>query len=93
MCKLIFFFSSVLCSLTNFHPLPSDSMESKKQIYENAFLHYNRALGILGSKKDNPELWDILTWELSTSTYTWAQLMMDNAEELVSTIFDLLCDL
>lgn len=59
-------------------------MEFKKQIYENAFHHYNRALGILGSKKDNPELWDILTWELSTSTFTWAQLMTDNTETFVS---------
>ncbi len=61
-------------------------MELKKQIYENAFHHYNRALGILGSKKENPELWDILTWELSTSTFTWAQLMMDNTEEFVSNL-------
>lgn len=59
----------------------------KKQIYENSFHHYNRALGILGSKKDNPELWDILTWELSTSTFTWAQLMMDNTTDFVSKIF------
>lgn len=63
-------------------------MELKKQIYENAFHHYNRALGILGSKKDNPELWDILTWELSTSTFTWAQLMMDNTDDLVSNILN-----
>lgn len=62
-------------------------MEAKKQIYENAFHHYNRALGILGSKKDNPELWDILTWELSTSTFTWAQLVMDNTTDFVSYIF------
>lgn len=59
-------------------------MEFKKQIYESAFHHYNRALGILGSKKDNPELWDILTWELSTSTFTWAQLVMDSSRNLVS---------
>lgn len=69
-------------------------MELKKQIYENAFHHYNRALGILGSKKENPELWDILTWELSTSTFTWAQLMMDNTEEFVSNLlFYWLCRL
>lgn len=52
-----------------------------------AFHHYNRALGILGSRKDNPELselWDILTWELSTSTFTWAQLVMENTTEFVS---------
>lgn len=66
-------------------------MEIKKQIYENAFHHYNRALGILGSKKDNPELWDILTWELSTSTFTWAQLMMDNTDDFVSIFYQNYC--
>ncbi|KAG4071255.1 hypothetical protein HA402_003959 [Bradysia odoriphaga] len=68
--------------------LPGDKSDTTdlKRLYESAFYHYNRALGILGSRKDNPELselWDILTWELSTSTFTWAQMVMENTEEFL----------
>lgn len=47
----------------------------KKTCYENAFTSYQRALAILESKKQNPYLWDLVTWELSTGKFTLAKYM------------------
>ncbi|GAB0096187.1 erythroid differentiation-related factor 1 [Sergentomyia squamirostris] len=49
-----------------------------KKCYGEAFSCYNRALGMLEVRKNNPEMWDILYWELSTSTFILAQHMQDS---------------
>lgn len=49
----------------------------KKTCYENAFSYYQRALTILESKKQNSELWNLVTWELSSGKFTLAKLMQD----------------
>lgn len=49
----------------------------KKKCYESAFTHYQRALAILVSRKRNPHLWDLVTWELSTGKYMFGQHMYD----------------
>lgn len=46
--------------------------------YDGAFTSYQRALGVLETRKCNPVLWDLVNWELSTSTFTLAQHIIDN---------------
>lgn len=45
--------------------------------YERAATYYEKALQSLGAHKLNPELWEIVTWELSTSNYSVAKLFFD----------------
>lgn len=61
-------------------------LDLKRKFYEGAFTSYQRALGILDTRKHNPELWDLVTWELSTGTFTLAQHLIDNtsAAQMVS---------
>lgn len=59
----------------------------KRQFYDFAFKSYNRALAILETRKQNPVLWDLVVWELSTGTFALAQHMIDhiNTADMVST--------
>lgn len=59
----------------------------KRQFYDFAFKSYNRALAILETRKQNPVLWDLVVWELSTGTFALAQHMIDNIPkaDMVST--------
>lgn len=56
----------------------------KKKFYDGAFSNYQRALGILETRKQNPVLWDLVNWELSTGTFTLAQHMIEHTENMVS---------
>lgn len=57
----------------------------KKMCYEKAFTSYQRALTILESKKQNSQLWDLVTWELSSGKFTLAKLMQQQFQnEMVS---------
>lgn len=69
-----------------FHEIQvANSMESQKKMYNESFNSYHRALTILGNRKANPELWDMVNWELSTSTFNLAKNMQDNSESNGST--------
>lgn len=62
-----------------------------KICYENAFSSYERALTILGSKKENHELWDLVTWELSSGKFTLGKIMASHYEDkMVKTNFQFL---
>lgn len=52
--------------------------------YNEAFSFYEKAQDVLGSRKSNPELWDLVNWELSTATFTLAKQLQDcsSAEEV-----------
>lgn len=50
----------------------------KKVCYESAFTSYERALTILESKKHNSQLWDLVTWELSSGKFTLAKHILEN---------------
>ncbi|XP_055548451.1 erythroid differentiation-related factor 1 [Wyeomyia smithii] len=52
----------------------------QKKFYNEAFAHYRRALAVLGSKKENPDLWSLVTWELSTATFNLAKQLQDYSE-------------
>uniref|UniRef100_A0A182JTA7 Erythroid differentiation-related factor 1 n=1 Tax=Anopheles christyi TaxID=43041 RepID=A0A182JTA7_9DIPT len=56
---------------------PSNVIAMKK-FYHEAFEYYHRALGILGSRKDHPDLWSLVTWELSTATFNLAKQLQDH---------------
>ncbi|CRL02229.1 CLUMA_CG015066, isoform A [Clunio marinus] len=53
------------------------SLQIQKKMYQESFNSYHRALAILENRKSNPELWDMVTWELSTSTFNLAKQMQD----------------
>lgn len=57
--------------------------------YNEAFSYYEKAQDILGSRKSNPELWDLVNWELSTATFTLAKQLQDcsSADEVNIHIF------
>ncbi|XP_058451022.1 erythroid differentiation-related factor 1 [Malaya genurostris] len=54
-----------------------NNVHLQKKFYKEAFTHYQRALGVLGSKKENPDLWSLVTWELSTATFNLAKQLQD----------------
>lgn len=45
--------------------------------YNEAFSYYEKAKDVLGSRKSNAELWDLVNWELSTATFTLAKQLQD----------------
>lgn len=67
----------------------SNGLAVTKKFYESAFEHYQRARGLLDTRDNNSDLWDLVTWELSTSKFTLAQQLFDCyiAGEQVSTFF------
>lgn len=81
------------------------TLQMQKKMYQESFNSYHRALAILENRKGNPELWDMVTWELSTATFNLAKQMQDcgpadsNTEELERDVLDMLmkalklCDL
>lgn len=89
-----------------FHDIhASKNLLMQKKMYQESFNSYDRALSILESRKANPELWDMVTWELSTATFNLAKQMQDqgsvdtNTEELEREVLEMLmkalklCDL
>ncbi|XP_049532547.1 erythroid differentiation-related factor 1 [Anopheles darlingi] len=52
----------------------------QKKFYHEAFGYYQRALGTLGTRKENPELWSLVSWELSTATFNLAKQLQDHSE-------------
>lgn len=82
----------LLCNMGRFMRFRAhldDSKENfafKKKCYEGAFTHYQRALGILESKKRNCDLWAVVTWELSTGKFTLGKHMLQYfADDMVSS--------
>lgn len=61
----------------------------QKICYENAFTSYQRALAILESRKHDSHIW--VTWELSTSKFTLAKLMLEYFQDNMVRIFEILC--
>lgn len=89
-----------------FHEIQAvKSLQMQKKMYQESFNSYHRALAILENRKTNPELWDMVSWELSTSTFNLAKQMQDNGatdgstDELERDVLDMLmkalklCDL
>lgn len=70
----------------------SNGLAVTKRFYESAFEHYQRARGLLDTRENNSDLWDLVIWELSTSKFTLAQQLFDCycAGEQVSTFFFLI---
>lgn len=48
-----------------------------RKFYNEAFSHYQRALGIVGNRKHNPELWELISWEMSGATFNYAKTLQD----------------
>ena len=51
----------------------------EEQHYRAALDCYRQALAILGSRKVSPDIWDSVTWELSSTLYTVGTLLQDHA--------------
>jgi len=47
--------------------------------YKAAIDYYHRALQALGTRKVNPDVWDSVTWELSSTLFTIGTLLQDHA--------------
>lgn len=81
------------------------SLQMQKKMYQESFNSYHRSLAILENRKANPELWDMVTWELSTSTFNLAKQMQEgttaegDTDEIERDVLDMLmkalkvCDL
>ncbi|KAM7356540.1 erythroid differentiation-related factor 1 [Cochliomyia hominivorax] len=54
-----------------------DIIQQQKMFYNEAFSYYEKAKDVLGSRKSNAELWDLVNWELSTATFTLAKQLQD----------------
>ncbi|XP_035783260.1 erythroid differentiation-related factor 1-like [Anopheles albimanus] len=57
-----------------------NNVNLQKKFYHEAFSYYQRALGTLGTRKENPELWSLVSWELSTATFNLAKQLQDHSE-------------
>ncbi|XP_052868553.1 erythroid differentiation-related factor 1 [Anopheles cruzii] len=55
-----------------------NNVNVQKKFYHEAFGYYQRALATLGTRKENPELWSLVTWELSTATFNLAKQLQDH---------------
>lgn len=61
-------------------PMPGETANDAniiRKFYNEAFSNYQRALGIVGSRKNNPELWELISWELSGATFNYAKTLQD----------------
>lgn len=58
-----------------------DEFSFKKICYESGFTSYERALAVLELRKNNPELWDLVHWELSCAKYSLGKLMTEHFKE------------
>lgn len=89
-----------------FHEIQvTKTLQMQKKMYQESFNSYHRALAILENRKSNPELWDMVNWELSTATFNLAKQMQDystadgNVEDLERDVLEMLmkalklCDL
>jgi len=47
--------------------------------YRAAVAHYHRALALLGGRRAGQQIWDSVTWELSSTLYTVGTLLQDHA--------------
>uniref|UniRef100_A0A1A9URR3 Erythroid differentiation-related factor 1 n=1 Tax=Glossina austeni TaxID=7395 RepID=A0A1A9URR3_GLOAU len=64
-------------------------VQQQKTFYNEAFAYYEKAHDVLGSRKSNPELWDLVNWEMSTATFTLAKQMQDFSTADEAMIADL----
>uniref|UniRef100_A0A182M322 Erythroid differentiation-related factor 1 n=1 Tax=Anopheles culicifacies TaxID=139723 RepID=A0A182M322_9DIPT len=55
-----------------------NNVNVQKKFYHEAFGYYQRALSTLGTRKEHPELWSLVTWELSTATFNLAKQLQDH---------------
>ncbi|XP_012287568.1 erythroid differentiation-related factor 1 [Orussus abietinus] len=69
----------------------------ERQYYDKALASYQKALQVLGSRKRNPAVWDTVSWDLSTTLFTMATILVDYPiasnkakEELEREVADLL---
>lgn len=49
----------------------------EKHYYNKALESYQKALQVLGNRRNNPIIWDTVSWELSTALFTRATLLQD----------------
>jgi hypothetical protein len=42
-----------------------------------ALSSYQKAVQVLGGRRNNPTIWDTVIWELSTTLFTMATLLQD----------------
>ncbi|XP_053681456.1 erythroid differentiation-related factor 1 [Anopheles nili] len=56
-----------------------NNVNAQKKFYHEAFGYYQRALGMLGTRKKHPDLWSLFTWELSTATFNLAKQLQDHS--------------
>ncbi|XP_030372476.1 erythroid differentiation-related factor 1 [Scaptodrosophila lebanonensis] len=60
--------------------MPNESViatDTQKSFYQEAFNYYEKAKDCLDTRKANPELWDLVHWELSTAMFTLAKQLQD----------------
>ncbi|PIK48807.1 putative erythroid differentiation-related factor 1 [Apostichopus japonicus] len=51
--------------------------QSEKHFFQKAFKYYKQALSRLVKRKNNPQIWDAVSWELCTSQYSLGCLLQD----------------
>lgn len=76
----------LLCNMGRFmrfraHLEKDSEFVFQKICYESAFTSYERALIILESKRQNTQLWELVTWELSSSKFSYAKIMLQHFQD------------
>ncbi|XP_071828243.1 erythroid differentiation-related factor 1-like isoform X2 [Apostichopus japonicus] len=51
--------------------------QSERHFFQKAFKYYKQALSRLVKRKNNPQIWDAVSWELCTSQYSLGCLLQD----------------
>lgn len=49
----------------------------ERHFYNKALSSYQKAVQVLGTRKNNPAIWDTVIWELSTTLFTMGTLLQD----------------
>lgn len=68
-------------------PIDRGELTNKEKVhYNKAYINYKKAMQVLGDRKHNPNIWDAVNWELSTTLFNMGIILHENpAPGLVST--------
>lgn len=68
-------------------PVERGELTSQEKLhYNKAFLNYKKALQVLGDRKHSPNIWDAVTWELSTALFTMGTIMLENPSPSIVSV-------
>ncbi|XP_014260626.1 erythroid differentiation-related factor 1 [Cimex lectularius] len=89
--------SLLMCNMGRLHRLKAHSPSvnasthlspQQKHFYNKALESYTAGLQYLGTRKTNPQIWEVVHWELSSALFTFATITQDNQPPTVDKTYN-----